>query len=252
MDPYLEQPGVWHMFHERLIVHAADILTAALEPRYEVIFDDNIYLHELSAEERGFFGGRPDLGMVRGSAAKANSLVTASFGAPAYGYAVAAVDELSESFIEIRDRDGSDLVTAIEVLSPSNKYAGTDRDQYMVKRLRYFKSNSHFIEIDLLRGGPRMPLEGMPPCDYCVLVRRADEHPRVGIWPVMLRDRLPNIPIPLRAPDSDSSLDLQTLLERVYDAGRYGNKIYKGHPDPALKTEDRAWAESILAKSRGK
>lgn len=252
MDPYLEQPGFWHMFHDRLIVHAADILTETLEPRYEVIFDDNIYLHELSAEERGYFVGRPDLGVVRASAVKTSLIATAGSGAPAYGYAIAAVDELREAFIEIRDRAGGGLVTAIELLSPSNKYPGADRDQYMVKRLRYFKSNTHFIEIDLLRGGPRMPLEGMPPCDYCVIVRRADEHPRVGIWPLTLRDQLPTIPIPLRSPDSDGSLDLQSLLQRVYDAGRYGNKIYAGQPEPALKAEDRAWAESILAQGRGK
>lgn len=241
------------MFHEHLIVHCSEILASALEPEYLVSFDANIYLHELSAVERRPFGSY-DVGLVPGtlSASNRSGVTATAAGAPAYGYALPAVDELRESFIEIHDRLGRQLVTVMEILSPSNKYAGPDREQYLAKRRLYLKSAAHFIEIDLLRGGPRMPLEGMPQCDYCVIVKRAEEHPRVGIWPIMLREPLPTIPIPLRSPDPDSSLDLQVLLHRVYDAGRYGNKIRFGKPEPALKPEDQTWAQSILAQSAGR
>lgn len=251
MNPYLEQPDVWHMFHEHLIVHCVEVLAPLLEPEYLVSFDSNIYLHELSAKERGLLG-RHDVGLVSDAkepTTRGGTMTVA--GAPAYGYVLPAVDELKESFIEIRDRSGKKLVTVIEILSPSNKNSGPDREQYLAKRRQYFKSNTHFIEIDLLRGGPRMPLEGMPPCDYSVIVRRADEHPRVGIWPIKLREPLPRIPIPLQASDPDSSLDIQALLHSAYDAGRYKNKIRESQPVPALKAEDQVWAENILAQSGG-
>jgi hypothetical protein len=48
-------------------------------------------------------------------------------------------------------------VTTIELLSPSNKSNRADRDVYWNKVRRVLASRSHFVEIDLLRGGPRMP-----------------------------------------------------------------------------------------------
>lgn len=250
MNPYLEQSDIWHMFHEQLIVHGTETLARLLAPRYRVSFDTNVYLHELSAQERGLFG-RPDVGISSGMRTPAlGAAADTAANAPAYGFATLAIDELRESFIEIRDRSGRELVTAIEILSPSNKFAGADREQYLAKRRKYFRSSSHFIEIDLLRGGSRMPLNGLPQCDYCVIVRRANEHPRVGIWPIMLRDRLPIIPIPLRTPDPDCSLDLQELLHHVYDAGAYQYTIYDAPPEPPLNADDQKWAVDILRDSQ--
>src|SRR2546430_2509801 len=65
---------------------------------------------------------------------------------------------------------------------------------------------------------PRLPLDDLPDCNYYALVARVEERPRVGVWPVRLRDQPPTIPIPLRAPDPDARLDLQQLLHRLYDA----------------------------------
>jgi hypothetical protein len=67
------------------------------------------------------------------------------------------VDTEPLSFLEIRDRDSHELVTVVELLSPSNKYAGPDREQYLAKARILQRSPVHFVEIDLLRGGPRMP-----------------------------------------------------------------------------------------------
>jgi hypothetical protein len=57
-----------------------------------------------------------------------------------------------------------------------------------------------------------------------------------------LRERLPVIPIPLRAPDSDARLDLQEALHRLYDAAGYEDYIYSGAPQPPLHPDDAAWA----------
>jgi hypothetical protein len=70
--------------------------------------------------------------------------------------------------------------------------------------------------------------------------------PRVGIWPLRLRDQLPVIPIPLRDPDPDAKLDLQAVLHEIYDRARYQTYIYDGEPDPPLSPDDQAWIAQFV------
>ena len=102
-------------------------------------------------------------------------------------------------FVEIRDRESWQVVTVLELLSPANKYAGPDREQYLAKRAQILNSAIHFIELDFRRGGPRLPLEGLGECDYYALVSRFEDRPQAGVWPIRLTDRLPVIPVPLRS-----------------------------------------------------
>src|SRR2546423_411125 len=60
MNPYVERASVWHDFHERWIPSAAEVIGAQVLPRYFVRIDEHMYIHELSSEERHFFG-RGDL-----------------------------------------------------------------------------------------------------------------------------------------------------------------------------------------------
>ena len=158
-----------------------------------------------------------------------------------------AVDIERLAFLEIRDRRNRQLVTVIELLSPANKRPGGDRDQYLAKRQKVLASTAHLVEIDLLRGGQRPPVADLPACDYCVLVSRSEARPRVGLWPLQLRDRLPVIPIPLRNPDPDAQLDIQAVLHDIYDRARYATYLYDGSPDPPLSPEDEAWARQVAA-----
>jgi hypothetical protein len=91
-----------------------------------------------------------------------------------------------------------------------------------------------------------MPWLEMPDCDYYVVVSRPEERPRAGIWPIQLRERLPVIPVPLRAGEPNAQLDLQQILNQIYDAAGYEDYIYRGRPDPPLTAEDAAWAKSFL------
>ena len=71
------------------------------------------------------------------------------------------------------------LVTAIEVLSPTNK-RGEGRGEYLARRRRLFLSTAHLMEIDLLRGGKRVPMQkALPPAPYFVFLSR----PRAGRSP---------------------------------------------------------------------
>jgi hypothetical protein len=134
----------------------------------------------------------------------------------------------------------------IELLSPSNKRAGDDREQYLAKRRELLRSSAHLVEIDLLRGWTPMPQESRPECDYSVIVSRAEKRRAADFWPIRVRDRLPVIPIPLRAPDAAVAVDLQEVLHRAYDGPGYEHFIYNGKPEPNLSASDTAWAEQLV------
>jgi Protein of unknown function (DUF4058) len=251
MDPYLEQTDAWHDFHERFCPAVAEALSAQIRPKYIAKIDEHVYLHELSAEERRF-GGRGDVTISRSVediARPASGLKPSP--ASALGSVLLAVDEERLSYIRILDRESRDVVTVIELLSPSNKDAGQDRSQYLGKQEKVLNSEAHLVEIDLLRGGRRPAVEGLPDCDYYVMVSRSEMRPRVELWPFRLREALPKIPIPLRPPDLDAVLDLRAVLDRVYDGAGYEDYIYRGTPDPPLNPKDSAWAHEILAAKRG-
>lgn len=108
----------------------------------------------------------------------------------------------------------------------------------------------HLIEIDLLRGGERPPLQRPPPsAPYYVMVSRADTRPKVEVWPVRLWECLPAIPVPLHEPDPDVTLSLGTCVATVYERGAYARLIdYQvPPPPPRLSDEEATWTQELLA-----
>ena len=89
-------------------------------------------------------------------------------------------EEIRESYIEIVDRVDRSVVTVIEILSPTNKVAGSrGRESYDRKRLEVMKSPTSLVEIDLLRTGLPIPVYGgIPPHEYLVHVSRGGQPPR--------------------------------------------------------------------------
>lgn len=158
-----------------------------------------------------------------------------------------AVEKEKHRFLEIRDRRNRRLVTVIELLSPSNKTPGPDRDDYLSKRTQYQLAGINLVEIDFRRGGTRPGPPPIPPCDYYAGVIR--QKSVLDFWPIRLREPLPEIPIPLSPPDADVPLDLQEVLHRTYDAAGYAKYIYQETPDPPLRDDDAAWAGEIVQKA---
>ena len=248
MNPYLEQNDAWEDFHHDFITRAREMLSGQVGPNYYVKVEVRLYLHEL-AEEAGRYFGRGDVGVSR-SDNPPPTLSTATLSAPVQ-LLLPAVDSERHSSLEIHDRRNRRLVTVIELLSPTNKTPGPDRDDYLRKRRELLKSQTHFVEIDLRRGGERPCPPLLPPCDYYALVSREEERPRLGVWPLNLRDHLPVIPIPLSAPDPDVLLELQAVLDRAYDAADYGKYIYGETPEPPLSEEQLAWARQFIPQPAG-
>lgn len=149
--------------------------------------------------------------------------------------------------IEIRDTTKRQLVTAIEVLSPTNKH-GDGRDEYLAKRRRILLSTAHLIEIDLLRQGQRVPMQQpLPPMPYFVFLSRAEKRPLTDIWPVAFNEPLPVVPVPLLPEDTDTPLDLQLIFTNTYDLLGYDLAVdYSQPPEISLNKEAVAWAEACL------
>ena len=248
MNPYLESPGMWPDFHERLITALASALTGRIAPGFYAKIEEQLYIHE-HGETRHRPFGRPDVGVVPTRGGGGVAVAEPPTLAEARVVTIPAhVDVLNLSGIRIFDRHSRELVTVIELLSPANKNHGPDRDQYVSKRTQYFHSQTNLVEIDLLRGGPRHPWDGAIPCSYCAAVCRVAERPNAQYWPIQLKEQLPVIPIPLRPELPEPAVDLQALLHEVYDAAGYDNYIYDdGPPAPALSDQDQAWADGLLS-----
>lgn len=253
MNPYLEQEDAWHDFHERFIPLVASTLGSQLRPKYIVKIDEHIFVHELAAETRRSIG-RVEISLGRNSQEAAfepaSAAVTALLEAPAR-VRLPAVDHERLSFVEILDRRNRDLVTVVELLSLSNKQPGPDREQYVAKRMELLSGPVHLVEIDLLCGGFPWHAAGRPGCSYSVLVSRVERRLDADFWPIMLRERLPVIPIPVRAPDSDAQLDLPAVLHQVYHDAGYDDYIYDGAPKPRLTDEEADWVRQFLPQSQG-
>ena len=149
--------------------------------------------------------------------------------------------------IEIRDTANRQLVTAIEVLSPTNK-RGDGRLEYLAKRRRILLSTAHLLEIDLLRQGQRVPMQKpLPSAPYFIFLSRAEKRPITEIWPISLKEPLPVVPIPLLPDDKDVALDLQQVFTTTYDLLGYDLAVdYTQRPEMPLPKEDMAWAETLL------
>ena len=252
MNPYLEQEDVWQDFHDTFIPFVRDVLASQLQPHYIVKVESYLFIHEPPADHRVLVG-HGDVGVARNNGGPHESDHGPVPGGTAVRRApvrvrIPSVDLEKHLFLEIRDRVQREIVTVIEMLSPSNKKPGPDREQYLAKRGALMRSTAHFVEIDLLRGGPCMPMEMAQDSDYSVMISRVEDRPEADYWPLSIREVLPTIPIPLRAPHPDGEVNLQDVLNRVYDSAQYAQYVYKGTPNPPLSANDAAWAQFILAK----
>jgi hypothetical protein len=150
-------------------------------------------------------------------------------------------------YIGLRNNLREQPFTVTEILRWDVKQPGRIRDHYLKQRTTWLDSGISLVEIDLLRGGERTPLPGVPDGDYRVVIGRGIESgSKFEVWPVRLRDRLPVIPIPLRPGGAEIALDLQQVLHDVYDSAHYGDHVYHYSPDVPLSPDDAAWAAQFV------
>src|SRR5688572_12965302 len=136
MNPYLEQDDAWQDFHDRFIPAISDALTPQVSPHFIVKIEAHLYIHEPAGDLR-IRAGSADVGIARPGRSDAAAPDRGTSTLPATGRLVLpGVEFEKQTYLEVRDRHNRDLVTVIEVLSPSNKRPGGDREQYLAKRGR--------------------------------------------------------------------------------------------------------------------
>jgi hypothetical protein len=97
-----------------------------------------------------------------------------------------------------------------------------------------------------------MPLYGNTlKSDYSVLVSRSHLRPEAELYAFNLSDKLPTFHLPLREGDVEPTVNLQQLLNDIYDRSAYDLKLdYTQPPIPPLTEKDDAWLHNIL-KEKG-
>jgi hypothetical protein len=248
MDPYLEG-ALWMNVHSQLSTEIARQLAPQVRPRYVVLTTEWFVVAESNGLSIATSAASPDVGVVRTDAPGSTRWSTGAATAPLQLVTVVP-ERILHMSVEIRDRENRELVTAIEVLSPSNK-RGEGRGQYLAKRRRILTSPAHLLEIDLLHEGLRVPMrEPLPEASYFVILNRAEKRPLSDVWPICLWDPLPVTPVPLLADDADVALDLSKALATIYDLLGFDLSIdYSRPPSVALSPEQNRWVEERLREA---
>jgi hypothetical protein len=251
MDPYLEDPAFWQDFHRSFITYCRDALLDKLPDAYEARIDEQLRLISHPPERAEV--RLPDVAVTRGDSRLPPRGDTASGAVatlePVTNQYVYKVEEVRDAWIEIIHRPDRSVVTAIEVLSPTNK-DGTGYRDYLTKRGEILSHGAHLVELDLLIGGRRLELcNPLQPGDYYAYVTREERRPAIDVYAWSLRDPLPRIPIPLKAPDPDIGLDIAEVFATTYERGRYARSLaYAADPPAPLPDDAKAWARDRAAQ----
>jgi hypothetical protein len=254
MDPYLERRGIWEQVHTDLIVSIRRFLTPLLRPRYHVGIEERTYLAVLPPDEPG--AGIPDVVITSPQRytddAPMGSAPATSMPAQPLVAELPMPEEVQERYLEIRTVPDQQVITVIEILSPSNKLSREGRERYESKRLKVLGSRTHLVEIDLLRSGQPFPMKTPGTNAYRLLVSRSQHRPRADIYLFGVRDTIPTFPIPLRSGEAEPALPLNHILHDLYDQGGYDLIIdYQQPPQPPLSEAEAAWARRLVIPSAG-
>ena len=255
MSPFMEAPSRWRDTHNSLIVYLRAALNVSLPEGFAANIEESVYIAPRTDL-------RPDVAVIR--TAPPASPTFRSGGGNAAVLEMTGVDEsvrvesdILEAipWIAVIGPEPDGIVTAIEVLSPTNKEKGPGRDKYLRKRRRFINTSVNLLEIDLLRAGPYTAgapenrlREKHPRWDYLACLYRAEEPEAFETWPRTVREKLPTVAVPLLPPHADLTLDLQAALNRVYEEGGFARSLdYRPAPPlPAFSAEDIIWLDSLL------
>ena len=245
IDPWMQ--SVWHDVHHMLLGYIRDQLGSGLPDDLVARAEESIVISSSAEQDRRWI---PDVTV------SAASESWKSGQPPAWKEdedgsilveleSVASPDETAK-WIEIRTASGDRLVTAIEILSPSNKTA-QGRAAFDQKVLDLLRADANVVEIDLVQGGRKRAFSedalSCGPGSNHIFVMTPDQTNLAHVYQCPLREPLPAITIPLRPDEKGIKLELQPLLDRCYRNGRYWAIDRSQVPEYLHEGQDRAWAE---------
>lgn len=252
MNPWLE--GHWRDVHTRLMVYIGDALQEELPPDLIAQVEESVTIQREFDERTHVV---PYVSVVEKSQYSPLSTESAETSATAVAVPLVVSLDRVERHVEVIDTSsGERVVSVVEVLSPSNKLPGADRNRYIEKQQSYLAANVNLVEIDLIRAGEFVvaaPAASLPPHyrdPYIVSVRRAANPEKAEVYHLPLRQPLPKIGVPLRPSDTDALLNLQQMIDTCFTRGRYDRKIDYGEDlYPRLSESDHDWANKLLRQA---
>ncbi len=251
MNPYLENPLFWSEIHNLLIAAIFRKLNPQLRPKYKVAIEKRIYQ---TTDEDSLLVGVADVAVQSTQKTPLPQLASIARipSVEAVTVDVTMPETVKETYLEVRDVTTQEVVTVIEIISPKNKRSVEGRNAYVKKRLQVLGSYTNLVEIDLLRDGkPIQQVQTGVQTDYRILVSRALKRPKADLYAFNLPNMIPFYPLPLREIDPEPLLDIQTLINELYDEGNYDLVIdYTQEPVPPLSQENAAWVDEVL-KQKG-
>ncbi len=241
MDPWMELR--WRDVHASMIIYIRNQLQRQLPDPLIARAEETVSIDDLGPDRPP--SARPDITVVEDQQDELHES------------AVATLSPVAEvAHVQIIDPSSGDrVITAIEVLSPTNKLPGEGRKAYRSKQHHFVSAGVNLVEIDFVRVGDwifSVTENALPPekrTPYMICVFRAVHPYERAFYPLPLRERLPRFAIPLRSQDKDIVLDLQPVIDEAYETGRYDRTDYRRPLKPPPPPEDVAWASEILRKA---
>lgn len=255
MNPWLEIG--WENAHAKLLTYISDALNESLPPDLRVRTEEGLTIGAGDPETGRGVRRRPDVAVTE---SWKHGLPPQWQPEPAAGDTLVAEpdqivleEHVPPRWLEITDSTGR-LVTVIELLSPSNKTY--ERQEYKLRQQRYLECHVNLVEIDLLLSGTHtvaVSADLLKPSGdsarYIVCTARTAMPGQREIYLLPLRERLKPVRIPLRPSDKDVILDLQPLIDRCYQTGRYWQTDYTRPLPQPLNAADMAWATERLKEA---
>jgi Protein of unknown function (DUF4058) len=133
MDPFIESQA-WKDCHHALISVIRDALTRRVVPRYVVRVEERDYLEHQPEDLQGVIE---------------SGVVVVEQQGPSVTHSAPMPERKREAFLTVRLRETMDVVSVIEVLSPTNKRPGSDgRQEYLKKREEVLLSAAYAYSLD--------------------------------------------------------------------------------------------------------
>lgn len=249
MNPYLEQPEIWSQVHKWLTILIAQSLNPQLRPKYRVAIEERVY--ETKGDDSLLVGILDDVVVQSSQTTDKTRLDNVAVATPPIQpmkITLPVTETIREWYLEVRQVGTGDVITVIEIVSPNSKRPGEGRIKYESKRQKILDSLTHLVEIDLLRQGKPMPMNGQEiRSHYRIVVSRSQERPQADLYAFNLQQEIPTFPLPLQPEDTEPVINLQELLHSLYEQGSYDLAVnYHQEPLPPLSTADAAWVDNIL------
>jgi hypothetical protein len=239
MDPYLESPTHWSDFHSTFIHALRESINHQLPAGYIARIDEQeTTTNSVLEPPPGVCAA--DCAISRGGT---NYVVLSD---------TQFLDRHIERYIRIVRLPSWELVTVLELLSPTRKY-GDGRGEYMHRRGQLRQHGVNLVELDLLRAGVRIEFSAPPPpAHYFAFVSRACTPAATEAYPWSVRMRLPSVPLPLVPPDADVTVGLAAPFAVAYERGRSWKLIdyTKPPPPPPFAPTDTEWVAQTARRTR--